>query len=260
MPGQPGPAAQNMRSTMIYKYETHCHTSPVSRCGKASVTDTVNFYKQIGYDGIFITNHFLDGNFNPEARSMPYRDQIEYYFSDYEESVRIGSEIGIKVFPGVELSYRGTDFLIYGLDKEWYKSHPEILDMSKTEELAFMMDSGAFVIQAHPYREAYYIDHIRLFPRSVHGAEVINCNQAWLSNEMADIYADNYDLLKTAGSDNHWGGSIFERLKEKGFRPELAGMYSDTELLSVDDFIAGVRGGTVKIFLMDEKGSVKTYG
>ena len=237
----------------MYKYETHCHTSPVSKCGRAAVADTVNFYKELGYDGIFITNHFLDGNINPEARVLPYCDQIDYYFSDYEEGVRTGSEIGLKVFPGVELSYKGTDFLIYGLDKDWYKAHPEILDMDKTEELAFMMDEGAFIIQAHPYREAHYIDHIRLFPRSVHGAEVINSNQAWLSNEMAEIYAEKYGLLKTAGSDNHWGGNIFSRLREKGFRPEIAGMCSDTELESVRDYIAGVRNGTMRIFLMDEQ-------
>ena len=113
----------------MYKYETHCHTSPVSRCGKASVKDTVCFYKEYGYDGIFITNHFLDGNINPEARKLPYRRQIDYYFSDYEEAVMIGSTMGIKVFPGVELSYKGTDFLIYGLEKEWYKAHPEIIEI-----------------------------------------------------------------------------------------------------------------------------------
>ena len=145
----------------MYIYETHCHTSPVSKCGRAYAADTVSFYKQLGYDGIFITNHFLDGNSNPEARRLTYCEQIEYYFSDYEEGARIGNEIGLKVFPGVELSYKGTDFLIYGLDKDWYKAHPEILDMSKTEELALMMEEGAFVIQAHPYREAHYIDHIR---------------------------------------------------------------------------------------------------
>ena len=240
----------------MYKYETHCHTSPVSKCGKASVKDTVFFYKQYGYDGIFITNHFLDGNINPEARVLPYRDQIDYYFSDYEEAVKIGSDAGIKVFPGVELSYKGTDFLIYGLDKEWYKDHPEILEMQKTEELPYLMEAGAFVIQAHPYREAHYIDHIRLFPRSVHGIEVINSNQAWESNEMADMYAVQYGFLKTAGSDNHWGSNAFERLKEKGFRPEIAGMCSDTEINSVEDYICSVRSGSMKIFLMDENGEI----
>ena len=241
-----------MEKSKKYKYETHCHTSPVSKCGKATVADTVNFYKQLGYDGIFITNHFLDGNINPEARKLSYCEQIDYYFSDYEEGVRIGAEIGLKVFPGVELSYKGTDFLIYGLDKDWYKAHPVILDMGKTEELSLMMEEGAFIIQAHPYREAHYIDHIRLFPRSVHGAEVINCNQAWISNEMAGIYADKYDLLKTAGSDNHWGKDVFSRLKEKGFLPEIAGMCCDEELESVCDYIKYVQNGAMKIFLINE--------
>ena len=240
----------------MYRYETHCHTSPVSRCARASVEETVNFYASMGYDGIFITNHFLDGNINPEARVLPYRDQIDYYFADYEKAVEIGRQAGLKVFPGVELSYWGTDFLIYGLDKEWYKAHPEILDMQKSEELPFMMDAGAFIVQAHPYREAHYIDHIRLFPRSVHGAEVINSYQAWESNEMAVMYAPKYGLLETAGSDNHYGSNVFSRLRERGFRPEIAGMCSETPVNSVRDYICMVRDGSMRIFLMDEQGNV----
>ena len=240
----------------MYRYETHCHTAPVSKCGKASVEDTVSFYKEYGYDGIFITNHFLDGNINLSARKLPYREQIDYYFSDYEDAVRIGAAAGIKVFQGVELSYKGTDFLIYGLDKEWYKEHPEIMEMEKTEELPFLMEAGALVIQAHPYREAHYIDHIRLFPRSVHGVEVINSNQAWESNEMAKLYARQYGFLTTAGSDNHWGSNAFNQLKEKDLRPELAGMCSDHEINSVQEFIIGVRSGRLKLFLMDENGDI----
>ena len=238
----------------MYLYETHCHTSPVSKCGRASAEETVNFYKQIGYDGIFITNHFLDGNIDPCVREMPYCDQIDFYFSDYEKAAAFGETAGIKVFPGVELSYKGTDFLIYGLEKEWYKAHPEIIEMKKTDELGYMMDAGAFVIQAHPYREAHYIDHIRLFPRSVHGAEVINSHQKWESNKMADIYADQYGLLKTAGSDNHWGSGVFAKFREKGYLPEIAGMCSVTPLNSVQDYIRGVVSGTLRIFLMEEDG------
>ena len=174
---------------MIYKYETHCHTLPVSKCAKATAEDTVCFYKKLGYDGIFITNHFLDGNINPDVRGMPYSEQIDYYFADFEEGVRVGAQVGIKVFPGVELSCKGTDFLIYGLEKEWYRKHPEILEMEKREELAFLMEAGAFVVQAHPYREAHYIDHIRLFPRNVHGVEVVNSSQAPAANKMAAVYA-----------------------------------------------------------------------
>ena len=89
----------------MYLYETHCHTAPVSKCGKASAEETVRFYKKMGYDGLFITNHFLDGNINLEVWNWPYAEQIDYYFSDYEKAAEIGKEVGIKVFPGVELSY-----------------------------------------------------------------------------------------------------------------------------------------------------------
>lgn len=94
----------------MYKYETHLHTSPVSRCASATVRDSLVFYKSLGYDGVFITNHFLDGNINIDS-SVSYKERIEFYFSDYEQGVEIGKELGIKVFLGVESSYKGTDFL-----------------------------------------------------------------------------------------------------------------------------------------------------
>ena len=129
---------------MIYKYETHCHTLPVSKCAKATAEDTVCFYKKLGYDGIFITNHFLDGNINPDVRGMLYSEQIDYYFADFEEGVRVGAQVGIKVFPGVELSCKGTDFLIYGLEKEWYRKHPEILEMEKQKPVMVMPEDPLF--------------------------------------------------------------------------------------------------------------------
>ena len=102
----------------MYRYETHLHTHPVSKCARAGVRESLEFYKELGYDGVFITNHFLDGNINIDA-DVPYAERISFYFSDYEEALRLSNEIGIKVFCGVEMSYKGTVFLVYGLDKEW---------------------------------------------------------------------------------------------------------------------------------------------
>ena len=246
----------NCTAEFCFKYETHCHTSPVSKCAKASVEETVRFYKSMGYDGIFITNHFLDGNINPGAKSLSYRDQIDYYFSDYEEAAAAGDKIGLKVFPGVELSYKGTDFLIYGLDKEWFKANPDILEMKKNEELRYMMEQGAFVVQAHPYREAHYIDHIRLFPRSVHAVEIINSNQVAEANDMAALYARKYGLMITCGSDNHWAGDVFHHLQNKGLAPTIAGMRSETQIRIVKDYVDMVKSGQMKPFLQDAAGNV----
>jgi len=104
----------------MYKYETHLHTFPVSKCAKTDVFESLDFYKQKNYDGVFITNHFLDGNINIDS-SVSYEEKIEFYFSDYEKGAEYGKNIGIKVFFGAELSYKGTDFLVYGLNKERLK-------------------------------------------------------------------------------------------------------------------------------------------
>lgn len=237
----------------MYRYETHCHTFPVSACGKTTVEDTVLFYKELGYDGIFITNHFLDGNICHEIRNRPYEEQINFYFSDFEEGLRLGRQVGLKVFSGVELSYKGTDFLIYGPDKEWYLAHPEIMNMEKSEELPFLMQEGALVIQAHPYREEFYIDHIRLFPRCVHGAEIINSSQAEYMNEMAAVYAKRYGLFETCGSDNHWGSKVFEILRSKGLKPEIAGMSSDIPLEKTSDYRKQLLSGKMKPFQIGGK-------
>lgn len=223
----------------MYLYETHLHTAPVSKCGKATVEESLTFYKALGYDGVFITNHFLDGNLNYD-KSAPYEERIEFYFSDYEAGLRLSKQIGIKVFCGVELSYRGTDFLIYGLDKAWYLAHPEIMDMKKSQELPFLMEQGALVIQAHPYREASYIDHIRLYPRHVHGVEVINASRPEAEQQIAKFYADHYGLLHFAGSDNHAGPR----------RQLLAGMQCREAITDEKDFAAKVLAGKATPFTL----------
>ena len=220
----------------MYFYETHAHTFPVSKCARSTVREILEMYRDMGYRGIFVTNHFIDGNINID-RTLPYEDRIRFYFSDYEEALRVGRELGIDVFLGVELSYGGTDFLIYGLDRDWFLAHPEIEGMKKSEELRLMMNEGALVIQAHPFREANYIDHIRLFPRNVHGVEVINACRSEFENGMAKAYADSYGLLCFAGTDTH-----------SNAQRKFAGMMSDEPITDVFDFIERVKGGKMKIF------------
>jgi hypothetical protein len=221
----------------MYLYETHLHTSPVSRCALWSVREAVEYYKNAGYAGIFVTNHFIDGNI-AFPKDASYADKINFYFSDAEEAVRIGKEIGLDVFTGVEMSNWGTDFLVYGLDKAWYLAHPEIYDMNKRELLEMLKDAGALVVQAHPFREAGYIDHIRLYPRNVHGVEIDNANRTAFENEMARQYADNYGLRIFAGSDNHG--------EEE--QVDFAGLQFETPIADEQDFVRRVLSGEINLF------------
>ena len=222
----------------MYRYETHMHTLPVSKCAKSTVAEHLKFYKNLGYKGVFITNHFLDGNIDID-RSLPYEERIEFYFRDCEEGKRLGAEMGLDVFEGVEMSYGGTDFLVYGLTKEWFLQHPEIEGMKKSVELQFLKDEGALVIQAHPFREASYIDHIRLYPRQVHGVEVFNACRTDQENRMAKLYAEEYGLVAFAGTDIH----------RSPRSTKLGGMETDTPITDEQDFIRQVLSGQMKPFV-----------
>ena len=231
----------------MYRYETHLHTLPASACAKRTVRQNLEFYRSVGYDGVFITNHFLDGNFCERKNTeLSYAEKIGIYFADYEEGLRLANEIGIRVFLGLEITYKGTDFLIYGLQKDWFLAHPEIMEMKKSEELPFLMSEGALVVHAHPFREAGYIDHIRLYPRGIQGVEVLNACRTEFENRMAEQYAASYGFCRTAGSDNHTGEG----------RKLLAGMEWDTPLRDEADFIARVKAGTGHIFTIDRSEEV----
>ncbi len=214
----------------MYLYETHLHTSPVSRCARASVRETVEFYKAQGYEGIFITNHYIGAH---REEFPDYESRIQFLFSDYEQAVNIGNECGLSVLFGVEMFYKGADFLVYGLDKAWWLAHPENEDMGIRDRLNFLTENGALIIHAHPYREDFYIDYIRLFPRHVHGVETYNANRKPLENELAALFAEKYGLIPFAGSDNHIAGK----------QTLLGGMQTATPIKDEKDFIKRVKSG-----------------
>ncbi len=234
----------------MYLYETHLHTLPVSKCAKADVRTNLQFYKDLGYDGVFVTNHFIDGNIAVEdKKETPYRELVEFYFSDLEEAQSLADEIGIRAFCGLEIAYSGTHFLIYGLDKAWFLAHPEIMDMKKSDELAFLISEGALVIHAHPFREAKFIDHIRLYPRHVHGVESYNANRTEFENAMADQYAGNYRLIRFAGTDNH--------LADK--QGKLGGVAFKTPIRDERDFIERVLSREHTLFRIDRESGETVY-
>ena len=104
--------------------------------------------------------------------------------------------------------------------------------------LLYFIENGALVIQAHPFREASYIDHIRLFPRCVHVVEVVNASSKDDENKIAEFYAENYELIKFAGTDNHIGNQ----------QKNLAGMCSEKDILNELDFICKIKNKEMDIF------------
>lgn len=195
---------------MAYKYETHMHTAEVSACASATGVEMARAHKEKGYTGIFVTDHFLNGN-TTVPRDLPWRERVELFCKGYENALEEGKKIGLDVFFGFEYCYEAIDFLIYNLDKQWLLDHEDIDKLPPRKAFAQMHEGGGFIVHAHPFRDWDYVDHIQLFPKDVDGVETINGSQfrvPWM-NERAAIYAKMYDLPVTAGSDSHHLSSLF---------------------------------------------------
>ena len=170
-----------------YVYETHLHTSQASACAQNTGRELAIAHKEAGYTGIIVTDHFVYGN-TAVDRSLPWQDWVHAYCAGYRDALAISKEIDLDVFFGWESGYKGTEFLVYGLDEEWLMNHPEIKDASIKEQYEIVHEAGGIVFQAHPYREESYIPKIRLFPDDVDGIEVFNGSNKLIDGK--DVFND----------------------------------------------------------------------
>ena len=217
-------------------YETHCHTSESSACASAPGDKQARFYKERGFRGMIVTDHFLNGN-TTASLELPWEERVNILCSGYENAKKTGDEIGIDVFFGWEYGHHGADFLTYGLDKAWLLKHPEVMDLHPNDYFDLVHAEGGYISHAHPFREDWYIDMIRLFPRKCDAVEVINSCRKPLENDMAKIYADKYGLPYTAGSDNHHAN-----------QSRLSGIQTEETIRDIPHFIKVLKSGSYSIY------------
>ena len=187
---------------MGFLYETHMHTTPASACGKSTGKEHVHFYRDIGFTGIIITDHFFRGNTGVD-RSLPWEQRIDLYCRGYEEAREEGEKIGLDVFFGIEENHAGDEYLIYGLDKAFLKAHPEMEHWTRRQQLEEVHRAGGCVIQAHPFRMRKYMDRIRVGLPFCDGIEAANAGNEPLDDARAIRLGREKHLVMTAGSDNH---------------------------------------------------------
>jgi len=201
---------------MGYKYELHTHNKIASRCGGFTPEELVTTFVDQGYTGIAVTDHFFNGNTAAPGKEFPWKYRVEKYCESYELVKKEGDKRGLDVFFGFEYTspsfhsldhHAGTDFLVFGIDKEWLiQNGGDVAEVSTSEYLNRCRKAGGTVIQAHPFRLAKeYMNHISLFPDCVDGVEVLNGNPNTLGipNELAKAYAEKMGFFMTAGTDIH---------------------------------------------------------
>lgn len=227
----------------IYKYELHLHSSETSACCSSTGAEMAEKYKEEGFDGVFFTDHFFNGNCSV-SNDYPWAQRVDLFCKGYENAKKKGDKIGLKVFFSWEYSYDGSDFLTYGLDKQWLLLHEEIMYMRISEYLDLVHKSGGFIIHAHPFRERNYIERINLLPRHVDAVEIYNGGHYPNFEEFnvrAAQYAKSYNLPVTAGSDNHSAlGNI------------TGGIVTSEPIETTNDLINTIRSGDYKLYWLEE--------
>ena len=236
-----------------FKYETHLHTKQASACGHSGGEDYIEPYFKAGYSGLFVTDHFFGGN-TSVSREGNWHQRIDEYCSGYEaalakaeafnrENGLTGTDREFKVFFGIEQTFNGDDYLVYGLGKEWLYDHPEIETMRHQELFEAVNRENGLMIQAHPFRLRDYIRAIHVHPREVHGVEIYNAGNRPQENELAELYAKQYEFPVTSGSDIHDVNFMIPSPEKL----PLGGMEFDTPLKDIFDYAQRIKNKEGKI-------------
>ena len=225
-------------------YETHLHTSTSSACGRSLGSEYISYYKEKGYAGIIVTDHFFNGNC-AVPRDLPWAERVKLFCDGYRLAKEEGDRQNFDVFFGWEDCFNATEYLVYGLDEEWLLNHPEILEWDHVEHFKRIDASGGLVVQAHPFRERGYIEEVRLHPLQSHAWEVANAGNPYEQDLLAYNYAKSHGLIMTAGSDIHKVGCT-------GNDNLTYGVAFPYKLNSISDYVRGIKNGDGKIYVPND--------
>lgn len=194
-----------------YRYELHCHTSEGSRCAVSTAEEIVGYYHRMGYSGICLTDHFSGNGTAPD--DMPWDERVGLFYSIYQKAQDMGNKLGLSVFFGLEYSIApdinsmsrvtGNDFLLLNINKDWLISSRDAFIGKTSKIFEAIREAGGFIVHAHPFCRALYIECIRLYPGSVDAIEVYNASDTVFSNNNSQKYARSFNIPETAGSDCH---------------------------------------------------------
>jgi len=221
---------------MGYKYETHIHTAEVSACAVKFAAQQAAVYKERGYAGIIITDHFING-YTTCPRDLPWDKKMRFFIKGYEEAKKMGDKIGLDVFFGWEYSIRGSDFLTYGLNMDFLLANPNTDLLCIEDYSRLVRENGGFLAQAHPYRDEYYVENpYPVEPHLVDAVEVYNVMDNSDSNYKAREFAKENNLPIQAGTDDHGRGNL-----------KYSGIILEEKAKSIYDIIDAIKAKKVKL-------------
>ena len=188
---------------MSYKYELHCHCKEISPCGWLSAKETAKLYKEAGYDGMVMTDHFRQDIID----TLPgenWKEKMTSLWNPYRELKVLYEGTGFFIGRGMEIRFANNenDILLYGFSEELLLEEGQ--DWVNLGLPAFFekYHDEMLIIQAHPNRWATTYQEPLIY---LHGIEIKNASPRNENhNEISEqTVKENPWLIATAGSDCH---------------------------------------------------------
>ena len=218
---------------MEYKYEIHCHTKEVSRCGQLPVEELIKKYKEAGYSGIVLTDHYSPMTFDiPDFFSK--KKAIDHYLRAWRIAKKYNDE-SFTVLLGMELRFYATvnDYIIYGITEEMLYELPFLLPLYIKKASKLLRERGCLFLQAHPFRKFI----TRADPKHLDGVEVFNGKADEEANKNSEKWAEEINApVRTSGSDCH---------RESGVG--IGGIITNEPIKTNDDLIRILKSGNYKL-------------
>jgi len=180
--------------------DLHAHTSGISTCCRVPAPDILKAAKDIGLDGIALTNHYQKIYVKEDGAAAFARRYVDEYH--YTKSCAEGT--GLRVFYGMEITmeqHSGAHILVYGVDPDFTLHYPDVYNLTLAQLYLLVHENGGMLVQAHPFRRGKNMLQDLSF---LDGVEA-NSHQIYDATHfvrLTDI-AHSRGLILTSGGDYH---------------------------------------------------------
>ena len=217
----------------MFKTELHCHSKSVSQCAQVSNEQIIEKYTSAGYTTLVLANHF--NKYTEEALGcQSYEEFLDKYCQGYKD-LKKDAEGKLTVLLGMELRFNENvnDYLVFGITEEFLRTHEALYLMNPESFSKLAKENGLLFIQAHPFRNSMIV----IRPDLLDGVEVYNGHKGHDSrNEIAEMWAEKYGLIKTSGTDFHYNHV-----------PANAGILTEQKIEDMDALVATLKAGNYEL-------------
>ena len=221
---------------MSFKTELHCHSSVVSFCGRITPAEIVERYLANGYTSLVLTEHINHPAFYPPhcPCGEGAEERAEFFYGSYQKLCE-AAEGKLHILLGAELCFdrSGTDYLIYGVEKEHLPMLISMLDGNLEDISRRVREAGLLFVQAHPFRNNIKVTD----PNLLDGVEVYNGHPfIACRNDFAALWAKKFNLIATSGTDTHHNDRLIN-----------GGIVTDEPITSNEQLLAVLRSRSYRL-------------